>query len=154
MSLSSQQRQEINNIVTGYEFPAGALLPVLYYLQRVNGYLSEDDLQGVADILSIPPVDVFGVATFYTLFHTEATGVNTVLACNNISCYLRGAETVLMTLEKELGIKSGQTTADKKFSLREASCLGACGRGPAMMINGQMYYELTPEKISQILVRF
>jgi len=153
MNLSAKQQQEINDIVAGCEFPRGALLPVLHYLQQDKGYLSENDLCAVAEALNIPPVEVFGTATFYALFHTEPTGANVILACNNISCHLRGAEMPLARLQKELGIAPGQTTGDKKFTLYETSCLGACDRGPAMMINGRMYYELTPDKIGQILAQ-
>jgi NADH-quinone oxidoreductase subunit E len=154
MRLSPKLKKEVDQVVNQYEFKAGAILPIMHRLQELYGYLSEDLLASIGDYLNIPPVDLFEVATFYAFFNTKPVGENVILVCETISCYLNNGEAVIAQLEKELGIKPGETTPDNKFTLQLTSCLGACDRSPAMMINDKTYFELTPEKISQILQKY
>jgi NADH-quinone oxidoreductase E subunit len=151
MKLPPELKKEVDQIISQHEFKQGALLPILHKVQEKCGYLVEDVLAGVAEYLNIPQVDVFEIATFYTLFNTRPVGKNIILVCDSISCYLLEGETILTHLENKLGIKAGETTADGKFTLGTTSCIGACGRAPAMMINDKTYFELTPEKIGKIL---
>ncbi len=152
--LSPQLRKEVDQIVSQYEFKQGAVLPILHKVQETYGYLVEDVLDGVAEYLNIPHVDIFEIATFYFFFKTKPAGKNSIYVCDSISCYLLEKELIIAQLEKELGIKPGETTADGKFSLFTTSCIGACGRAPAMMINDKTYFELAPEKISRILKEY
>lgn len=154
MSILQSTFQEIEKVVDSYPHKQGAVLPILHKLQEQYGYLEEDVLAELAEYLGMPQVDLFEIATFYTLLHTAPCGENIILACNNISCYLLGAETVLSILEDELNIKSGHTTEDKKFTLQTVSCLGACDKGPVMLINDKLYSQLTKEKIKQILKEY
>ncbi len=154
IGLPSQLKKEVDQIVKQYEFKQGALLPILHKLQEQCGYLAEDTLAGVAEYLNLPLVDVFEISTFYTLFNTQPMGKNVILVCESISCYLRDEETIITYLENELGIKPGETTPDGRFTLGTTSCIGACGRAPAMMINDKTYFEQTPHKIGQILKEY
>jgi NADH-quinone oxidoreductase E subunit len=151
MKLSPQLKKEVDQILNQHEFKQGALLPIFHKLQEIYGYLGENILTGVAEHLNIPQVDIFEIATFYSFFDIKPVGKNIIRICESISCYLLDGETILAQLEKELGIKPGETTPDGKFTLQTTSCIGACGRAPAMMINDKTYFELTSEKIKQIL---
>ena len=151
MSISQELWQEIEQIIAVYPFRQGAVLPVLHKIQDKDGYLAEEVLSELAQYLHMPQVDLFEVATFYSLLYTAPKGENLILACNNISCYILDSESILQTIEDELKIEPGQTTQDKKFSLQAVSCLGACDRGPVMLINEKLYTHLNTEKVKQIL---
>ncbi len=151
MPISQELWQEIEGIIAGYPFRQGAVLPVLHKIQDEDGYLAEEVLSELAQYLQMPQVDLFEIATFYSLLYTAPKGKNLILACNNISCYILNSESILQTIEDELKIKPGQTTQDKKFSLQAVSCLGACDRGPVMLINEKLYTHLNTEKVKQIL---
>ena len=151
MKLSPKLKKEVDQIISRYEFKQGAVLPILHRIQEIQGYLVEDVLAGVADYLNIPQVDIFEVATYYSFFNTKPVGKNIIWVCDSITCYLRDKDTIIDRLEAELGIKVGETTKDGKFTLSTTSCIGACGRAPAMLVNDEPYFELTPEKIKKIL---
>lgn len=154
IKISPQFKKEVDQIVSQYEFKQGALLPILHKVQETYGYLVEDVLASVAEHLHIPPVDVFEIATFYFFFNTKPVGKNIIYVCDSLSCYLQEKDIIIAQLEKELGIKPGETTSDGRFSLFTTSCIGACGRAPAMMINDKTYFELTPDKLCQILKEY
>lgn len=151
MEISSKLVKEINELADTFPNRKGALLPVLYLVQKEYGYLSEEVLKDIASILNIPEVFVFGVTTFYTMFHTEKQAKNIVSVCTNITCSLLGSEHIIKSLENILGIKPGEMTKDGKFSLNLVECLGSCGTAPVMMVNGDLHEDLTKEKIKGIL---
>ncbi|MBI5789452.1 MAG: NADH-quinone oxidoreductase subunit NuoE [Candidatus Schekmanbacteria bacterium] len=154
MNIPQPLWQEIEQIIVSYPQPQGAVLPALHKIQERMGYLAEEALAQIAGHLRIPQVDLFEIATFYTLLYTRPHGDNIILVCNNISCYILDSETILSTLEDELKIKAGNTTADNKFTLQAVSCLGACDGGPVMLINDQLYPHLTGDKIRRILKEY
>lgn len=129
-----------------------AVLPALTLAQDYNGgYLSQTLIDAVADYLEMSRMTAYEVATFYTLYELKPIGRHKIGVCTNVSCMLSGCEKIVAHLQDRLQIKLGETTADKKFTLREVECLGACANAPVVHI-GQRYYEdLTPEKIDQIL---
>lgn len=129
------------------------LIAILHDLQDNCewNYLSTHDLQAVADYLRCPYSFVHGVATFYTMFSLEPRGKNVIRVCQSPPCHLMGATTISTELEKLLGIGFGETTPDRLFSLEMTSCLGVCGVAPAMMINDQVYGNLTVERLKQII---
>jgi len=137
-------------------YPAGhaaaALLPALRYCQEVLGHLPAEALEQVATKLKVPTVRAREVASFYAMLHLEPHG-HVIDVCTNVSCSLRGAEKVLAYLEQRLGIKAGQTTANKRFTLRQAECLASCGTAPVMQVNEEFVENLTPEKIDEVLSR-
>ena len=154
MPISDSLWLEIEDITANYPFRQGAVLPILHKVQDKQGYLAEEVLTALAGYLQMPQVDLFEIATFYTLLYTKPQGENIILACYNISCYLLESESVLKTIESELNIKSGETTQDSKFSLQAVSCLGACDRGPVMLVNDKLYTQLTPEKVKEVLKKY
>ncbi|MDD5772790.1 MAG: NAD(P)H-dependent oxidoreductase subunit E [bacterium] len=151
MELSPKLIKEINELADACPNKKGALLPVLYLVQKEYGFLSESILKDIAFILNIPEVFVFGVTTFYTMFHTSEQAKNIISVCTNITCSLLGSEHIIKTLENILKIKPGEMTKDKKFSLNLVECLGSCGTAPVMMVNGDLHENLTEEKIKRIL---
>jgi len=141
------------------KFPDGpqgrrsAVIQSLYAAQKQNGgWLSEDLMDAVADYLEVPPVWVYEVASFYSMLETRPVGRHSISICTNISCMLCGADQVVEQVEKKLGIKMGQTTADGRIFLKvEEECVAACVGAPMMIVDGHYHEHLTPEKIDQIL---
>jgi NADH-quinone oxidoreductase subunit E len=129
-----------------------AVLPALMLAQEYNaGYLSQDLIDAVADYLAMSRVTAYEVATFYTLYELHPVGRHKIGVCTNVSCMLSGCDKIVKHLQNRLQINFGETTTDKKFTLREVECLGACANAPVVHI-GQRYYEdLTPEKLDKIL---
>ncbi len=130
------------------------LLPLLENIQRKQGYLCEEELKKLSKRTGIPLSEIFGVASFYAHFELTAKGKNIIRVCNSPSCYLNGSLDIIEFMEKELKIKSGQTTKDKRFYLEIGSCIGCCDKAPAMMINEKIYTDLTEEKIKKILKEY
>lgn len=153
--LSAHARAEIDHWLTRYpaDRKQSAVLAALREVQHENhGYLTTELMDAVADYLDLPPIAVYEVATFYSMFETKPVGRNNIAVCTNISCMLRGGETVLAHIEKRLGIKLGESTPDGKFYLkREEECLAACCGAPMMQVNHVYYEHLTTEKVDQIL---
>ena len=128
-----------------------SLLPILQDLVVQNRFLAPSDMVDVARELDISAADVYGTATFYTFLDTEVRGKYIIRICKTISCAMKGKNEILSSIEDILKIKLGETTADRKFSLLEANCIGWCHKAPAMLINDIPYTELTPERITEIL---
>ncbi len=152
----SQFDAELLKIVARYPdgHKAAAMLPALWLVQRILGWVPVPAMELVASRLGVSPGRAREVATFYVMFHTEPKGRHVLDVCTSISCSLCGAENALVYLEKQLGIKAGQTTNDKKIHLREAECLASCGTGPMLQVDGGEYVEnLTPKKIDELVAR-
>jgi NADH-quinone oxidoreductase subunit E len=153
-TLSPHVREEIDHWVA--KFPEGrqrsAVIAALHAAQHENGgYLTPELMIAVADYLKLPQIQVFEVASFYSMFETKPVGRHSISVCTNISCMLRGGYEILHHIEQKLGIKPGQTTPDGAFTLVEEECLAACANAP-MMICGQDYFlDLTPQKVDTIL---
>ena len=139
------------------KFPAdqqqSAVLAALQAAQEQNGgWVSRELMDAVAVYLGMPPVQVYEVGTFYSMIELEPVGRNMVAVCTNISCMLCGAGSIVDHVEKKLGIKLGETTADGRITLKlEEECLAACAGGPMMTVNGHYHEQLTPEKVDAIL---
>jgi NADH-quinone oxidoreductase subunit E len=116
-----------------------------------HNYITEDELKFIAQEAGVSYSEVYGVATFYSLFSLKPRGEYVIRVCESGPCHLMGAKSIFKVLEKELKIKVGETTVDDKFTLEEVSCLGICNEAPAMMINEKVYDNLTPQKIREIL---
>lgn len=119
-----------------YQYQADALIEVLHTAQELFGYLDEDLLLNIARSLRLPPSRVYGVATFYHFFSLKPKGAHTCVVCMGTACYVKGAAKVLAALEREAGVRSGETTPDGKVSILTARCLGACGIAPAVVFDG------------------
>jgi len=149
--LSEAARNQVADLIKKYPQPRSALIPALRLAQNEAGYLSESLLEEIARIFNISPGEVNEVATFYSMFYTKPVGKYVIQVCTNISCMLRKSDQILAHLEKRLGIKPGQTTPDRRFTLMEAECLASCGTAPMAQINDEYYQNLTTEKLDQIL---
>lgn len=131
-----------------------AVMAALTIAQDEHGYLSNELMEAIAEYLSMPMVAVFEVATFYSMYQRKPCGKNAISVCTNISCKLNGSDEIVHYLEEKLGIKLGQTTEDKRFTLRGVECLGACVGAPMMQVNKDYHEQLTAEKIDQILGQY
>lgn len=153
--LSSHLKEEIDHWLT--KFPPdrkrSAVLAALRAAQHENhGYLTREQMDAIAEYLQLPPIQVYEVATFYSMFETKKVGRHHVSVCTNISCMLCGGEELLEHVERRLGIKVGESTPDTRFFLkREEECLAACTGAPMMMVDHVYYEHLTPEKVDEIL---
>ena len=129
-----------------------AVMPALTIAQEQNGgWLTNELMDEIADYLRMPKIQVYEVATFYSMYELKPVGRTKICVCTNISCMLCGSEQVVEHLESRLGIKMGQTTADDAFTLKEVECLGACVGAPMFQIGPNYYEHLTVEKIDEIL---
>jgi NADH-quinone oxidoreductase subunit E len=153
-ALSAHVRAEIDHWLT--KFPVdrkrSAVIAALHAVQHEKGHLPQASMDAVAGYLGIPPIQVYEVASFYSMFETKPCGRHHISVCTNISCMLCGGEDILAHLEKRLGIKVGESTADGRFYLKqEEECLAACNGAPMMMVNHVYFEHLTPAKVDQIL---
>jgi NADH-quinone oxidoreductase E subunit len=146
--------EEIRKIVEKLGSKRENLIPILHETQKRFGYVNKDAQQIIADLLGIHPVEVYSVLSFYHFFHRIPKGKYIVRICKSISCDMHGKEKIKHALEKELGIKAGETTADGHFTFEEINCFGLCDKSPAMTINEQVFTELTPEKAVEIVKQF
>jgi NADH-quinone oxidoreductase subunit E len=129
-----------------------ALLPVLHIAQEeLGGYLSVDTMDYVASLLNIQPIEVYEVATFYSMFYLDKMGKYVLEICRTGPCAISGGEEILAHLQEVLEIKPGETTHDGIFTLKEVECLGSCGTGPVMQVNTEFYEKLTPGKVDKLL---
>jgi NADH-quinone oxidoreductase subunit E len=152
--LNSHIREEIEHWLKKYpsDQKQSALLAALRAVQHEEQYLSVEMMDAVADYLGLPPIAVYEVASFYSMFELEPVGRHTIAVCDNISCLLRGGDKIIDHIEKKLGIRRGESTSDGKFYLkREEECLAACCGAPMMQVNHVYYENLTPEKVDEIL---
>jgi len=132
----------------------GNLLPMLSKAQDRSHYLSPKFMSNAAESLNLSVSDVYGVSTFYSFLSTRKLGTNVIRVCKSLPCYLKGSEMILKSIENALGIKPGETTADRRFSLELANCIGACDRAPAMLVNQEVHGNLTSKQISKILKQY
>ena len=153
--LSAHARAEIDHWLTRYpaDQKQSAVLAALREVQHENGgYLTAPLMDAVADYLGMPPIAVYEVASFYSMYELKPVGRHNIAVCTNISCMLRGGDAILAHIEKKLGIKLGESTPDGKFYLkREEECLAACCGAPMMQVNHVYYEHLTPAKVDQVL---
>ncbi len=153
--LSAHAREQIDELVSRYpaDRKKSALLGALNIVQHENqGYLTEALMDAVADYLELAKIEVYEVASFYSMYELKPVARNNVAICTNISCMLMGSQTIVEHVENKLGIKLGESTADGRIYLKkEEECLAACAGGPMMQVNHVYYENLTPEKVDEIL---
>ena len=153
MLVGQQQRlqDDIRALVERFGRKRSALIPVLQELQKAHTTVSDFAMQVVADELSIHPAEVYGVTSFYAFLRQESRGRFVFRLCGTISCELSGKSRVARQLDNDLGIRFGETTADGRFGLEWASCLGMCDQGPALLVNDRVYTGVTPEQVHAII---
>ncbi len=154
-SVSQEEKlAQLADILQHYRNVPGALIPVLQLAQTIFGYLPENALRLIARSLNKSLSEVAGVVTFYSFFSTAPRGKHLIRVCLGTACYVRGGMQILGALRRELGIDIGETTADQVFSLDAARCFGACGLGPVMMIDDDVYQRVKVSRLAHILDRY
>ena len=153
--LSTHAREEIDELLSHFpsDHKKSALLGALNVVQHENkGYLTEELMSAVADYLSLAKIEVYEVASFYSMYELKPVARNNVAICTNICCMLMGSQTIVDHVERKLNIKIGESTDDGRIYLKkEEECLAACAGGPMMQVNHVYYENLTPEKVDEIL---
>ena len=145
------QREKLNKVFEKYKDTPGRLMPVLQEAQEIYGYLPYEIQQRISEALNISISDVYGVASFYSQFSLTPKGKHQISVCLGTACYVKGANKVLERIEEKLGIKNGECTEDRLFSIDSCRCVGACGLAPVIMIDDEVYGNLDVDKVDAIL---
>jgi len=151
-ALPEALARELEQLVQRYPERRAALIPALHRCQEeLGGWLAPDTLEACAAFFGLEPVEVFGVASFYPMFHLRPVGRHLVGVCHNISCALRGAEELLAETCRVTGCKPGGTSADGRFSVRRLECQGACASAPMLVLDGDFHENLSPADVERLL---
>jgi NADH-quinone oxidoreductase subunit E len=153
-TLHIDDHASIEEEIRHYEDPRAASIGALKIVQKRHGWVPDAAIPAIGRLLGIPASDVEGVATFYNLIFRQPVGRNVIKVCDSVSCFLTGYEEVREQVCKELGVGLGETTADGRFTLLPICCLGACDRGPVLMIDDDTHFGVSPRDIAQLLERY
>jgi len=149
--ISEQAKQRMRDLAARYPVARSAIMPALYIAQQEEGYITQDALQAVAETIGLTVDDVESVATFYTMYYQQLPGKKVIKVCTSISCYLRGCDAVVNHLEKRLGIKRGETSADGNYTFMTVECLASCGTAPVMQVNDEFVEKITLEMVDALV---
>ena len=150
----SNTQSLVKELVEKHGKSRNSLMPVLQGVVQKERFLSEEAMLSIAEALDLSAADVYGTASFYTFLDVKPRGENIVRVCKTISCHMQGKNEIINALEKQLNTKIGETSSDNKFTLLTANCLGWCHKGPVMLVNDDIYPELTPEKAVEIIEEY
>ena len=154
MYLTETEIQAIDHEVSLVPYKKAAVIEALKIVQQNRGWISDESVEGIAGYLDMNAAEVDSVATFYNLIFRKPVGRHVILLCDSISCYVMGYRKLYEILQKELKIKFGETTADKKFTLLPNACLGCCDHAPALMIGEDLYMDIKVEDLAEILKKY
>ena len=143
--------EPLDKVIEEFGGKAGTLIPILQRAQEIYSYLPPEVLKRVSEKTEIPLSQVYGVVTFYAQFYLTRRGKCIIKQCDGTACHVRGAGKIVETIEKELGVKAGETTPDYKFTFEVVYCLGSCGLSPVATIDDKVMGRLVPEKMTQLL---
>jgi len=150
-----KSKQKLDAILTKFKGKNGALIPLLQEIQTLEGYLKKETLKYVSEQMGISAAEIFGVATFYSMFRLKPQGKHVVRVCKGTACHVTGANAILNAIREHLKLTDGEdTTGDTLFTVMEVACLGCCSLAPVIMIGDQTYGKLTPESVSDVLKKF
>ena len=152
--LTEQEKQEISSELAHCEFKQSASIDALKIIQKHRGWVSDDAIKDVAAMLGMTADELDAVATFYSFVFRRPVGRHVILVCDSISCWIMGYNPLLDLLKTKLGIAFGETTEDNRFTLLPISCLGACDRAPAMMVDEELYGPVNSEMMEGILKKY
>jgi NADH-quinone oxidoreductase subunit E len=152
--LTEQERKEIEEETKKYRFKRAAGPEALKIVQKHRGWVSAESLRDVAHFLGMTDDELDSVGTCYNLIFRKPVGRHRILVCDSVSCWIMGSERIQDYLSRHLNVELGQTTTDGRFTLLPITCLGACDRAPAMMVDDDLYVALDPERISSILEKY
>lgn len=150
-TLSEEECRDIEAEIAHLPDRQSAAIDALRIVQKYRGWVSDESVAAIADLLSMSSVEIDSIATFYNLIYRKPVGRNVVMVCDSVSCFIMDANKVKEALIEKLGIELGQTTQDDRFTLLPIVCLGACDRAPAIMINEDLLYDVSPENLDEIL---
>jgi len=154
MIAKEQTSQALDEILASHSKDRGNLIPLLQEVQAELGYLPREAMQAISDFLEIPPVEVWGVATFYNQFRFIPLGKYHTVVCTGTACHLAGGKLILEAMERELDIKAGETSPDGNFSLERVACIGCCMLAPVIVIRDKVYPKMTPFQIEEALIPY
>ncbi len=146
--------EQLSQILAPYRGQKGASITVLQKVQEELGYLPEEAISEIAKFLGLSKNEIYGIASFYALFRFERRGEHTIRICQGTACHVRGGRRILEAVERELGIQTGQTTSDYKFSLERVACFGSCALAPVMVMDKTVYGRMTTGRARQILAQY
>ena len=149
--LSESSLKKIEALKKRYPTPQAVVLAALWMWQEEHGWISPEGMMEVARLLGLPVSHVYGVVSFYTMFNSAPVGKHKIEVCTNVSCMLRNSDRILRHIQDRLGIGVGETTADGRFTLVEAECLGSCGTAPMMQVGDEYYENLDEARVDKIL---
>jgi NADH-quinone oxidoreductase subunit E len=152
--LHADDRAAIEHDMTHYADPRAASIDALKVVQKRHGWVPDGAIYAIADVLGIPASDVEGVATFYNLIFRQPVGRHVITICDSIGCFLTGYEETVAAMKAHLGIELGQTTPDNRFTLLPICCLGACDKGPVLMIDSDTHGNVGAGDVAQLLERY
>jgi NADH-quinone oxidoreductase subunit E len=152
--LSEPEIQAINHEITLVPFKKAALIEALKIVQQQRGWVSDDSVKEIAAFLEISPAEVDSVATFYNLIFRKPVGRHVILLCDSISCYVMGYKKLYDEIRNILNIKFGETSADNRFTLLPNACLGCCDHAPALMIDHDLYRDVTAQELDSIFTKY
>jgi len=152
--LSDIEKEEIDKELRLYPYPAAACIDALKIVQHHRGWISDEAVTDIADILKMSSGEVDSIATFYTRIYRKPVGRNVILICDSISCMIMGYENIYEHISKKLSIRFGETTPDGRFTLLPVSCLGDCDHSPTLMINDDLHNNLNINSIDEILKKY
>ena len=141
----------VREILAKYKGQRGALIPILQQAQEAYGYLPREVLVAIAKGLGVPLSQVYGVVTFYAQFYLTRRGKHIIRTCDGTACHVRGSAKLIDSMERELGVKAGETTPDYQFTYEVVYCLGSCGLSPVAVVDDRVVGRLTPERMVQIV---
>lgn len=154
LDLSQEKFDLLKKFIDDNRSETSGLMPVLHKAQDIFGCIPLEVQKFISKEMNVSVAEIYGVVTFYSRFSTEPVGDHLIGVCLGTACYVKGAQAILDELQKELGIKTEQTTKDGKFTLTATRCLGACGLAPVMMIDDEVYGRLTPDQVPDILSKY
>lgn len=152
--LTEEERQEIKAEMSHYERKQAACIDAMKIVQRHRGWVSDESLQDIAEFLEMTTDELDSVATFYNTIFRRQVGEHVIMVCDSVSCWIMGYDRLCQHLQTRLGIGLGQTSADGKFTLLPIVCLGTCDHAPAMMIDDDLYRDLDPARLDEILEKY
>ena len=144
-------QEQTSKALSGFEGKTNEVIPMLQAVQNEIGYLPEEAIRDIADIIGIPESKVYGTATFYSQFYFSPRGKRTIKVCLGTACHVRGGMQVMEALEREMGINAGETTQDFKFSLERVNCVGSCALAPVVMVDDDVFGRLVPKQAKEVL---
>ncbi|MBS1536207.1 MAG: NADH-quinone oxidoreductase subunit NuoE [Bacteroidetes bacterium] len=151
INFTPDELAEVRRLKAQYPESKAAIMPVLWMAQKKFGWLSDDVMKYVAEVMELPQSHVLGVATFYTMYFKKPMGKFHVQVCTNVSCMLRGGEEIYDHVSHKYGIKHNEHTSDGLISLEEVECMGACGGAPMIAINEDFHENVTPALVDELL---